>query len=658
MHQDVPNTSAQAFVPGRILLSNPKIARIPKIKQVLKAAGWAPHRKTPQLDDALAVEATHPWQEAKAAWIGAAFLPDQPCPQNIRPAPLGLAIDTRGPLNDAAQPSDLETILSTFDLDDAQTVIRAHALRQRLCALQLCTDPVQSTKAAHPDVPFVLILDPKDDGTGHDQTSDTLRAMILRAQRDHPNNNIVIYAPSALSEDAAQNQIKDLDITPAVQVLHGPANPWILFERATTVYTQSSPLGFDAIVAGHTPVVFGQPWYAGWGLTQDQNPIARRTRPLTPEMLIAGALVHYCQWFDPQTKSLCAVEDILSLAEARKRAALEDADGYVASNMLRWKRPHMQRYFGQTALRFSNDADAIKTQKTQGRVHMAWGATEQADIRVEDGFLRSRGLGAALVRPLSLICDGLGIYFDPTRPSDLEQLITQSAALPDHAETRVSHLLTRLNAAKLSKYNVGKGHPELPAGHKILVAGQVEDDASIKLGAGDIQTNHALLKAARDANPSAVIVFKPHPDVEAGLRRGKVPNADELADVIALEADPIALIDACDEVWTMTSLIGFEALLRDTPVTCTGAPFYAGWGLTTDLSPTPERRTARPTVLGLAHATLIDYPRYFDPDTGAAISVEQAITLLQQAPSGRSKMGLAALAKIRQFRARFLGLDG
>ncbi|MEN8873185.1 MAG: capsular polysaccharide biosynthesis protein, partial [Pacificibacter sp.] len=147
-------------------------------------------------------------------------------------------------------------------------------------------------------------------------------------------------------------------------------------------------------------------------------------------------------------------------------------------------------------------------------------------------------------------------------------------------------------------------------------------------------------------------------DVEAGLRRGKVPNADELADVIALEADPIALIDACDEVWTMTSLIGFEALLRDTPVTCTGAPFYAGWGLTTDLGPTPERRTARPTVLGLAHATLIDYPRYFDPDTGAAISVEQAITLLQQAPSGRSKMALAALAKVRQFRAKFLGLDG
>ncbi|MFD1809381.1 hypothetical protein ACFSHQ_18660 [Gemmobacter lanyuensis] len=101
--------------------------------------------------------------------------------------------------------------------------------------------------------------------------------------------------------------------------------------------------------------------------------------------------------------------------------------------------------------------------------------------------------------------------------------------------------------------------------------GQVEDDASIRLGAGEICTNLALLQAARAANPDAVLIYKPHPDVEAGLRPGAV-QAEGLADVIARNADPIRLIEACDEVWTMTSLLGFEALLRDKPVTCTGAP--------------------------------------------------------------------------------------
>ncbi|MDR0810622.1 MAG: capsular polysaccharide biosynthesis protein, partial [Gemmobacter sp.] len=110
-----------------------------------------------------------------------------------------------------------------------------------------------------------------------------------------------------------------------------------------------------------------------------------------------------------------------------------------------------------------------------------------------------------------------------------------------------------------------------------------------------------------------------HPDVEAGLRPGAI--AADLADVIAHHADPVTLISRCDEVWTMTSLLGFEALLRGKPVTCLGAPFYAGWGLTTDLGPVPERRRTtpdgqplpRPTLRQLAHAALIAYPRYFDP---------------------------------------------
>lgn len=63
----------------------------------------------------------------------------------------------------------------------------------------------------------------------------------------------------------------------------------------------------------------------------------------------------------------------------------------------------------------------------------------------------------------------------------------------------------------------------------------------------------------------------------------------------------------------MTSLLGFEALLRGTPVTTTGAPFYAGWGLTRDLGAPPKRRSARSSLEQLVYAALIAYPRYFDP---------------------------------------------
>jgi capsular polysaccharide export protein len=661
MHHDVPDQSARAHAPGRILLSDPAIARIPKIKQVLSAAGWTPHRKTPQPDDALALSAAAPAQETRAAWIGVAFIPDQPCPQDARPAPMGIAIDTRGPIHDAGQPSDLEIILAKLPLDDAAILSRARHVADRLPISKLCKDPVICSQTELPNVPYVLVLDqPRHDPTLPPEPAATnnLRELLVLAHEAHPHANILIYSPNRDGAGPVEGHFDGADASPNVSIFTDPANPWDLFELATAVYTLSSPLGFDAILAGHKPFVFGQPWYAGWGLTQDEIPIHRRTRQLTRTQLVAGALFHYCQWYDPKSKTLCEIEHALACLEARNRAALDDQHGYVASNILRWKRPHMRQYFGQTAITFSDDTSDIARETDHGRTHMAWGATAgDAPLRVEDGFLRSRGLGAALVRPLSLIADDTGIYFDPTRPSKLEALIAKRAQMPDHAGVRIEQLITRLNTAKLSKYNVGQGCPPLPKGFKILVAGQVEDDASIKLGAGEINTNHALLMTARAAHPDAVIVFKPHPDVEAGLRRGKVEDADKIADVIAHEADPIALIDACDAVWTMTSLIGFEALIRGKPVTCTGAPFYAGWGLTTDLGNTPARRGAQPSLLGLAYATLIDYPRYFDPDTGAALSPEQAIDVLLTAPSGRSKVAQFALAKLRQLRAKYLGLD-
>jgi capsular polysaccharide export protein len=151
-------------------------------------------------------------------------------------------------------------------------------------------------------------------------------------------------------------------------------------------------------------------------------------------------------------------------------------------------------------------------------------------------------------------------------------------------------------------------------------------------------------------------MWKPHPDVEAGLRAGAIPEdqAHELANVILTEVSANNALDAASQVWTMTSTLGFEALVRGLPVHCLGMPFYAGWGLTQDRHPAPAHRTARPTLQGLVHACLIGYPRYFHPETGAAISVEQALTLLASGQSFVTTPGLRALVQrlVAAFRAR------
>jgi capsular polysaccharide export protein len=313
---------------------------------------------------------------------------------------------------------------------------------------------------------------------------------------------------------------------------------------------------------------------------------------------------------------------------------------------------------------FRDRADkAVAGDAAQRRKLIVWaGKCEPAHgpaIGVEDGFLRSRGLGADLVPPLSLVLDDLGIYYDPRSESRLERLIAASVDLPHGALARADALRRRIIAARVSKYNLpGAGLADLPAGHRILVPGQVEDDASILCGAGEVKTNLGLLRAAREANPAAVILYKPHPDVEAGLRSGRIDEAEALAlaDRVLTRADPLALIEAADEVWTMTSLLGFEALIRGTAVTCLGAPFYAGWGLTRDLGPVPARRQARPVLQGLIHASLIAYPRYHDPLTGLPCPPEVAVDRLADARLPRRGAGLRLLAKAQGLLAGYAWL--
>jgi capsular polysaccharide export protein len=276
-------------------------------------------------------------------------------------------------------------------------------------------------------------------------------------------------------------------------------------------------------------------------------------------------------------------------------------------------------------------------------------------VRVEDGLIRSRGLGAELVPPLSLVLDDLGIYYDPGRDSRLERLI--AAPLPPGGAERAGRLRAAIVGAGLTKYNLGGAGAEgiarlraaRPGAPVVLVPGQVEDDAAIRLGAGAVRTNRDLLQAARAGEPGAILVYKPHPDVEAGLRPGAVRDADALADLVLVRADPAAVLAAVDRVWTITSGLGFEALMRGVPVVVLGAPFYAGWGLTDDRGPVPGRRQplGAQALDRLVHAALIAYPRYLDPLTGAPCPPELAVERLAAGQTGARPWRLRTLAKVQ-----------
>ncbi len=669
-----PKPEAAVEIPRRLFHQNLSFLRDRRLRRILALMGHDLRFGLPGDGDGVAV-----WGASPTAWRGEGLAARRSVPlvsiedaflRSLRPGragdpPLGLLVDPRGVHFDPAVPSALEHLLQTDPLDNSNLLTRAKEGYERIRHLDLSKYNIHDPTLTPPAPGYVLVIDQTAGDASvraSGATQATFDEILAEAREAHPRAPILIKTHPETANGLRPGHYGPSHTTPGVTLLSTPHSPWALLDGAIAVYTVSSQMGFEAILAGHKPQVWGQPFYAGWGLTHDRTPPPRRGRSLTRNQLFAAAMILAPTWYDPCRDRLCPFEEALDQIEAEVRAFRQDRAGHVAAGMRAWKRPRLQSVFGQVKpLIFKdNPQGAAALAARRGRSLILWASREPdgfapACLRVEDGFLRSRGLGADLIPPLSLVADDLGIYYDATRPSRLESLLL--APLPPGGRGRAERLLETLRAANLTKYNLGGSVPALPEGRRILVPGQVADDASIRKGTGEIRDNLSLLKAAWEANPDAVILYKPHPDVEAGLRPGAIPEAQALryADAILTQADIAALLPQVDEVWTLTSLTGFEALIRGTRVTTLGAPFYAGWGLTTDLGPVPRRRLRRddgslqprPDLAHLIHAALIAYPRYWDPVSRRPCPPEVALQRLAEGTIPRPGPLNRLLAKLQ-----------
>ncbi|RVM30120.1 capsular polysaccharide export protein, LipB/KpsS family [Sinorhizobium meliloti] len=258
-------------------------------------------------------------------------------------------------------------------------------------------------------------------------------------------------------------------------------------------------------------------------------------------------------------------------------------------------------------------------------------------IFIEDGFLRSVRPSASRTPPLSLVLDGRALYFDCRHPSDLEMLLKTydfdaDAALMERARAGIA-LLTE---SGISKYNSARQRTAeevygVKTRKRVLVVGQVEDDASVRYGCLSRMSNNDLVRLAASEQADAQILYKPHPDVLSRVRPAR-SNPDDVAHLCELVAENLPLAEALrtvDHVYTITSLAGFEALIRGIPVTTAGCPFYSGWGLTDDRQPNP-RRGRRLSIEALFAGAYLLYPRYFDPETGVQTSFEATVAAIRR----------------------------
>jgi capsular polysaccharide export protein len=316
-----------------------------------------------------------------------------------------------------------------------------------------------------------------------------------------------------------------------------------------------------------------------------------------------------------------------------------------------WKKPILRTFRAGNRLVFHRSPRLLPRANP---LHIAtWGTRFRDEefpdgsqiTRYEDGFIRSLGLGARFSPAVSWVADRRGLYYDARRPSGLEEILQHQRFHEvelQHART----LRTQIIEAGLTKYNLGGPTWQKPTGvgKVILVPGQVETDAAVSLGSPSVRSNIALLQAVRTAKPEDYIVYKPHPDVVSRLRKSGSgeENAHAHCDAVVRSACLNQLIQAADEVHVMTSLTGFEALLRGKPVVTYGQPFYAGWGLTKDRNP-PGRRTRRLTLDELVAGALIRYPLYRNPVTGRPCTAEEAVGELVAGNNTLTRGSLASL---------------
>ncbi|MCU1750281.1 capsular polysaccharide biosynthesis protein [Pseudomonas sp. 6D_7.1_Bac1] len=556
--------------------------------------------------------------------------------------PLSVIVDDLGIYHDASVPSRLETLIPSL-LNEAQ-IFRTRALQtlwqnERVSKYNNARiEPLQLPQ------PCVLLADQtKGDASLQGASEADFERMLQAALDQHPGCTVVVKVHPDVVTGRKQGHfdLAALCKRPRVYVITQDVHPAELLPQVQSVYVMTSQLGLDALLWNVPVHTFGMPFYAGWGLTRDSRPAPSRRHPVSREQLLHAVLIEYPRYIDPESGQPCTPEVLIAWLGLQRRMRSRWPRNLQMLDFSKWKRPVATDFFNGSSLRFARSSARLK--KTAPII--TWGAQHDEALaqdnhynhcaRVEDGFLRSVGLGANKVRPLSWVVDDLGIYYDASRPSRLEHMLQNDACTPELL-TRAKVLRESICRIGTTKYNLAGTPWKRPAGVNkvILVPGQIESDASIQYGARSLRHNLDLLQAVRKRHPNAWLLYKPHPEAIAGTRP---PGKDESQaslwcnQVIGNVPFHQLLLDV-DEVHVLTSLSGFEALLRGVPVTTYGQPFYAGWGLTTDEDIHPDvqaRRTHRISLDELVAATLIRYPVYVSRKTRVFTTPERTLIELQ-----------------------------
>lgn len=562
-------------------------------------------------------------------------------------SPLSVVIDRTGIHYDSTRPSDLQSILiqTAASWTDGMGA-RARRIMATIRRLRLSKYNHQEGLLGEETGRRyrVLLVDQSTQSRAlryGGANTDIFEQMMDSSCKGFPETDLVVK----MHPDHDLNRAKSIlhgRIRPGVSALPPRVNIWSVLNQVDVVYTVSSQVGFEALMAGKKVVCFGQPFYSGWGLTTDVASGRGSGRQLTLEQLVYGVLVKYPLYIHPERQELCDIEEILSYLESAHLGALGFYDRIYTVGLRPQEKRTLPEYLrGHLAL----DVNHISPKSARSRTYGPTEAVLYWDPRECHGddlsYLESRGVSVLRAgpwpmdpiqgdqaQPNILQITRNRLYNDGSPRNDLVLLLEQAHFdfdLLRRAETLQQNFLavleqeSKIRSHALNNQSVGRWIA--------LVLGQGEGEGPWGVREKAVSTDHELLTQVRLDFPEAYILYAP--PVGESYSENHVPMSVDptLYDQLVRPEHTVSCFKLADAVHVVSAFRGIYALIYGKLLYTYGRPFYAGWGLTHDAEVFVGRSKQR-SLTELLCATFILAPTYFNWLTRTSGTPEEAVRRL------------------------------
>lgn len=245
---------------------------------------------------------------------------------------LSVVLDAQGIYYDCTGPSDLEAILASDEdllheapeADTAMALLLEYQLSKYNHAPHMALSPADGQSR-------VLVVDQ----TYGDMsvlygaaTERTFTHMLQAAIDENPGAQVIVKTHPEVSSGCKRgylSHVQPIQLPQGGQLLplREAVNPIGLLQQVSKVYAATSGMGFEALLCGKSVRCFGLPWYAGWGVTEDEQRCARRIRARSVRELFAAAYLRYTRYLNPVTRQQGSIFDVMAwLIRQRQMAGL------------------------------------------------------------------------------------------------------------------------------------------------------------------------------------------------------------------------------------------------------------------------------------------------------------------------------------------------